>query len=316
MNIYILSPENTISGGPELSHQFCEAINRLTDNKSYICYVCLSYPYGISTKASVPEAYKTYNVEFCQNLEEIDRDENVVVFPEGLTHSMQYFKKAKKILWWMSVDNYIESTHESNLDDIEQNVFMHLFQSNYSMDYVKKVLPKADGMYLSDYINEEHGKFLYPAEFRQNIAFYNPAKGYEEIRPLIDRADWIRWIPLVNLDLYHMVLLLQSGKIYVDFGSHPGKDRIPREAAANGCCVITNQKGSAAFYEDLPIPQKYKFENPRDNLESINDLMHEICSNFSKYQEDFSDYRNLILGEKRKFEKDVKIFANHLLERQ
>ncbi len=305
MNIYVVSSENRISGGPELAHQLCSAINRLTDIKAYMCYVSLDPPYEIAVKAQTPEPYKIYDTEVCTDFSEVDHEENVIVFPEGLTYSMQHVHNARIVLWWMSVDNYIESTKETNMDFIRENVFLHLFQSYYSMDYVNKKLPGARGLYLSDYINEEHGKFIYPAMLRQNIALYNPAKGYDELRPLIEKASWLKWIPLVNLDVPHMVLMMEMGKIYVDFGKHPGKDRIPREAAADGCCVITNKKGSAAYEKDVPVPEDYKFEDPGESIEEIDRLLHDICDNFEDHQSKFAGYREFISNEKRRFDTDV-----------
>ena len=309
MNIYIISSKNRVSGGPELAHQLCNAINRLSNIKAYMCYVNLDYPYNISEDAIAPAPYFRYSTQTCNDLSEIDRSENVVVFLEGLTYSMKHIKNARIVLWWMSVDNYIESTNEQNLTYIKENVYLHLYQSYYALNYVSRVLPNAKGIYLSDYINEEHGKFIYPADFRENIALYNPAKGYDEIKPLIEKTDWLKWVPLVNMDLPHMVLMMEAGKIYVDFGKHPGKDRIPREAAANGCVVITNKKGSAAFEKDVPIPDNYKFEDPSQSLDAIEALLHDICDNFALHQAAFSSYRDFIAKEKSKFDEDTMKFV-------
>jgi len=310
MNIYILAPENFRSGGPELAHQFCNAVNRVTDVKAYMCYAMLDEPYDIAVDTPAPEAYNIYNTEHATSMEEIDRPGNIVVFPEGLTLSMLKIKNATKVMWWMSVDNYFKSTKGSNLQYLKDNVAIHLYQSYYAKDFLDKNIPNAKSIYLSDYINEEHGKFIFPAQYRQNIALYNPAKGLEDIRPLIEKTSWIKWIPLVNLDVPKMVLLMQSGKIYVDFGNHPGKDRIPREAASDGCCVITNRKGSAAFEGDVPIPEDYKFEDPASSLDAIDALMHDICDNFEVHQKRFEGYREMIRGEKAKFDEDVAAFVS------
>ena len=114
------------------------------------------------------------------------------------------------------------------------------------------------------------------------------------------------------MEVEKVVLMMQASKIYVDFGEHPGKDRIPREAAANGCCVITNRKGSSAFAEDVPIPDHFKFSDPSSNLEEINSLMHKICDDFKAYQDKFSDYRDFIKSEKQLFEKDTLRFIDYL----
>lgn len=312
MKIFVVSPQNRTSGGPELAHQMCSAINRLTDVTAQMCYANLHPPFEIAVDAPTPEPYVIYNTNPCTDFSLIDRHENVVVFPEGLTLSMRHIKNARIVLWWMSVDNYIESTQESNLPYIKDNVFLHLFQSHYAEDYVNRKLPGVRGIFLSDYINEQHGKFLFPTEYRRDMAFFNPTKGYADLKPLIEKTNWLKWVPLVNLDISKMILLMQSGKIYVDFGNHPGKDRIPREAAANGCCVITNKKGSAAFTEDVPIPEEYKFENPAEHLDEIDALLLDICDNFARHQSMFAGYREFIAGEKEKFDQDTIRFIEML----
>lgn len=316
MTFIILAPMNRISGGPELAHQMCCSINSNTDAMAKMCYVDCGAPFdkALCADAATPAPYEIYGTEYVTSMEELDLPENIVVFPEGLTLSMPSVKKAKKVLWWMSVDNYIVSTQEKNFDYICDNVELHLYQSYYAYDYVQRKRPGASGMYLSDYINEAHGKFIYPAEFRQNMALYNPAKGYEEIKPFIEKESWLKWIPLKGLDVPRMVLIMQNSKIYVDFGEHPGKDRIPREAAANGCCVITNRKGAAANDKDVPIPEKYKFENPSGEADEVSALLHDICDDFKKHQDEFAYYRDMIHSEKQKFDEDVRTFVESFEE--
>ena len=310
MNVYILAPANRTSGGPELAHQMCHRINELSPGTAYMVYVDLNLPIGedLGMDAPAPEAYKIYDTEHITDYVAVDKEENVFVFPEGLTLSLPFIKKAKKVLWWMSVDNYIISTKETNLERIRNDVSLHLYQSYYSKDYVEKNIPNANGMYLSDYINDAHGQFIFPAHLRQDIALYNPAKGFNDLKPLMDKTSWLKWIALTGLDVEHMVFMMQNSKVYVDFGNHPGKDRIPREAAANGCCVITNKKGAAAFEGDVPIPEKYKFEEPSGSLDELDSLLHDICSNFKDYQDEFESYRKMIAGEKEVFNKDCEKF--------
>ena len=303
-----MCPAASYTGGPTLAHQLCHILNK-HNIESKMWYFCSAIKKNRIDP--VHSYYKHFQNPYTMDTPK-DIGSNVVVALESNTSILTHFKKAKRIIWWMSVDNYIVSTHECNVDFIKDNVSLHLFQSKYSIEYVKKMFPDANGIFLSDYINEEHGKFIYPAEGRMNNALYNPAKGFEEIKPLIAKASWLNWIPLVKMDLPHMILTMQSSKIYVDFGNHPGKDRIPREAAADGCVVITNKKGSAAFQEDVPIPEQYKFDDPASQLDAIDALMHDICDNFVQHQNAFADYRSFIASEKAKFDEDVLNFISVL----
>ena len=87
--------------------------------------------------------------------------------------------------------------------------------------------------------------------------------------------------------------VLETSKVYIDFGHHPGKDRIPREAAVSGCCVLTGLRGSARFYQDVPIPEAYKYE---DVIGSIPDIVRQIKSCITDYERhyaDFEEYRQM-----------------------
>jgi hypothetical protein len=69
--------------------------------------------------------------------------------------------------------------------------------------------------------------------------------------------------------------LLRRSRAYVDFGPHPGMDRLPREAALAGCVVITNREGAAAYDEDLPLPSMYKFRS--FDVGEIHALLVDVC---------------------------------------
>ena len=312
MEFLVLCGANAISGGPELAHQLCHAIQENTSYKARMCYVDLNAPADacLPVDISVPEKYMEYNTEHVSNIDEIDSGEQIVIIPEGLTLALVNFTKARVALWWMSVDNYVKATHGADMDRIRDKCRWHLVQSFYARKYVEEHFTGQVIMDLSDYINHEHGKFMLPAAYRQDIVLYNPKKGYDTLLPLMEQVGWIQWIPLRGLNLEKTIFLMQSAKIYIDFGNHPGKDRIPREAAVNGCCVITNKLGSAAFSEDVPIPEKYKFDNPLRELDTIENLMRNICNDMEKYQRDFADYREWIHGEKERFDKEVLRFVD------
>jgi len=65
-------------------------------------------------------------------------------------------------------------------------------------------------------------------------------------------------VPLENLDRAGMVERLSLSKLYVDLGDHPGRDRIPREAASQGCVVIVGRHGAARNPVDIPLAARYK----------------------------------------------------------
>ena len=314
MVIYILCPANRVTGGIELVHQMCDAVNTYSNVKAKIWYtdmdnITLDH---IVLDIPVPEAYAMYKTEHATDFFEIDRPENIVIFPEGLTMWMPLISEAKKVLWWMSVDNYLDNSEDRGMDFIRDNVDLHLYQSHYSKDFVEKNIPGAKGLFLSDYINDDYINCTIDIGNKKDVAVYNPRKGFEDLKPLIEKVNWLTWTPLQNMDRSQVIDALRTSKIYVDFGNHPGKDRIPREAAASGCCIITNKRGSAAFSGDVPIPEDYKFEDPGNSLDDIDDLMRDICDDFKNHYSRFDNYRDMIKGEKDKFIKDTISFVDYL----
>lgn len=199
---------------------------------------------------------------------------------------------------------------------LDQNDIWHLNQSYYSMDYCKRIhIAPQKIKYLSDYINADFIKKAAETDYsrKEDIILYNPNKGFQITKKIIEQASDLQWIPLVGLSRSEMIALLQRSKLYIDFGNHPGKDRIPREAAICGCCVITGKRGAAAYRKDVPIPEQYKFEDDDTAIPAIVDEIHDILQNYDRKIQDFSEYRKFIQSEELQFAKDVKSVFDEII---
>lgn len=195
---------------------------------------------------------------------------------------------------------------------IEDPGVIHLVQSQYAKEHCKKIgITSNQIMELSDYLNPLFIKNALENNFiKKDIVLYNPKKGYEFTKKLITAAPEIRWIPLTGFTVSQMAKILSAAKVYIDFGEHPGKDRIPREAVISGCCILTGKKGAAAFYEDVPINKQFKFEDSINNIDKIIYTIKYIFRNYSKVSNKFIEYRSLIMREQDGFRNNVKkIFA-------
>ena len=110
-------------------------------------------------------------------------------------------------------------------------------------------------------------------------------------------------IKLSGLNSNKVINILKSSKLFLDFGYHPGKDRLPREAVILNNCIITNKKGSAFNPIDIPIKKKYKFTETKTFTKNQKQLA-KLCMNTKiKY---FRNYKNIVLKEKKKFLIDLK----------
>lgn len=321
--IYILCPGGLKTGGPELLHQLAYQINEMASSKvAHIVY------FG-NTKTPVVKDYEKYlNNQWITEESIIDVSENLVIFPETALSYFDKFSNVKKYIWWLSVDNYLYSnsftaalsefglitalhyylngTIRNRFDRIAE-ADLNLCQSYYAMSFlldhgIKNV------KILSDYINDMYinnsEKFL--SYKRKNIVLYNPKKGYKYTKKLIKYSPDIQWIPLIGLSNKQVLDYLTSGKVYIDFGNHPGKDRFPREAAICGCCIITGKRGAASFKQDIFIPEQYKFNDNTDNIPKIIKKIRFLLKNYNEAINDFDNYRKKISNEKDEFKRECK----------
>jgi hypothetical protein len=194
----------------------------------------------------------------------------------------------------------------SGFKTINKCVSLNLVQSEYARLFLlAKGISPGKIVDLSDYL---HPSFLEPFSFskRMNIVIYNPKKGYRITEKIIHFNPDISFIKLENMTRKEEISLMRKAKVYIDFGNHPGKDRIPREAVSQGCCLITNTQGAAKNSKDIPIPNYLKFDISHLNLSKIRSTILDFFSNYNKEVLLFKDYRSEIFFEKEVFEEQVK----------
>ena len=169
--------------------------------------------------------------------------------------------------------------------------------------------------YLSDYLAEHFineymkSEKSFSKKDREDIVLYNPKRNTKYVMEIKKMAPDLQFIAIENMSSNEVMKLMHRAKIYIDFGSHPGKDRMPREAALQGCCVLTSTLGSAAYFDDVPIANEYKYERTPQNKKKIIRKIREIFEDYEKEVKNFDGYRKYILSEKKKFLEDIdKIF--------
>lgn len=319
-NIYIVCPAKIATGGTELLHQLLYKLEK-NNKKVFMYYV------GDIAGDPVAERFKKYNPKYITDIKKIeDKKENLIIVPETITEELNLFKNIGKCIWWLSVDNHLRTRHRKNLkyhikkifnklerpevDYSDKNIY-HLYQSEYAKDYLEKNGVK-NLEYLSDYLNDTFLKeeVEYTEKNRENIVLYNPLKGVEFTKKIMDRAKGIKFIALEKMSPEEIKDICKKSKIYIDFGEHPGKDRFPREASLLGCLIITGKKGSALNNMDVPLLSKYKFEDEDKNIDIIIQTIEKLFVDYDKNIKDFESYILRTKNEEKEFEKDVlKIFG-------
>ncbi len=74
--------------------------------------------------------------------------------------------------------------------------------------------------------------------------------------------------------------------------------------------MIIGKSGSAAYAEDMPIPEKYRFEKDVNQVPAIIACIKDCLTNYDKRIADFKPYREVVYREKEKFIEDIgKVFV-------
>lgn len=307
--VYVLCPARIKSGGEELLHQLVYRILSMGGNAAIAYYNCDDRP------DCNPAFVKYAAGHMCHEEDIEDVPGNAVVIPEiGFTYIGKY-KNALTMHWWLSVDNFFKAADTFGIkrDAALQQVMkadLHLCQSYYAVDFLhKENVPEEKIKYLSDYINSlyiENALNLKTDTVRKNRLLYNPAKGYEYTKKVLSALPKdIEATAIENMTNDEVMQLMKSSKVYIDFGEHPGKDRMPREAALCGLIVITGRRGAAAFSEDVSIPDIYRMDETAAKIEDIVSVIKTSVDEYDIKIRDFDAYREKIIAEEAIFEEDV-----------
>ena len=332
VDFFFVTAPNSPTGGPTLLHQAAKELIKLGFNAKMLYYR------ADQNIDPVHKKFKSYNVPFLINIDSI-KPKDIVVIPEQFDLIKRFYNlKCKKIIWWLSVDNYVVSKFycsllgkltklflksfsgsryiytehfeiAKNLVNYESNYIYkydyHWVQSNYALDFLKNL--NLNSSYVGDYLVDEFNKSKKKNILKENIICYSPYKGFSFSKKIINFNKDFHFVPIQNMTPSEVSDLLNKSKIYIDFGNHPGQDRIPREARVSNCVVVVGKRGSAINDLDIPIPNQYKFPNTIDNkhLIKLRNLFEDIFTNHLIHLDKQLEYLNMIKRQKAKFINDL-----------
>ena len=317
--VYVMCPAFAVTAGPKTLHQLGAAL-RAQGVDAYMHY----YNWLDKSLDPVAERYKPYKVPYVRLMEDSPR--NVLVLPETAGDYWLQPRHMRRVIWWMSVNNYYRQVErfveraKSDPTHIALPRFFtfshaeevyHLAQSECARLFLQvNGVPENRVSVVSDFVEDiylEKAQEAQAVRPRWRIVAYNGAshKQNEITDKLREIAPDIYWRPLKELSMEQMQHLLSLASVYIDFGPHPGKDHIPREAAISGCCVITGRRGSAGNPVDIPIPEEFKFEDKLENVPAILAKIRYLLDHYEEEQEKFRHYREVIQEEPAVFRREV-----------
>jgi hypothetical protein len=249
--------------------------------------------------------------------------DTLVVLPEVLSALAAIpDPRYQRALWWLSVDNAIPE-NPALLDVPYRRRFfadpglVHLHQS----DYARALLhANSAARYhaLSDYtdpdfirrglIDSENP----PISERSNTICFFPNKGAELAARFIEGRGALRhpveFLPIRGMTKARVRDALFDARIYIDFGNHPGKDRVPREAAIAGAVVLLHAAGAARCFPDHPLPAEYLFTEDDVATGRLHETVNAICDEPEAHAGAQRMYRDSILHEHERFDLEVRSF--------
>lgn len=288
--VYMMCPALAYTGGPDAMHQLVDMMRRCGLN-AFMHYL-----------PSIPDPtrleYAQYDAPYARRIE--DRPENLMIVPEVMTSVLRKYDTIQKAVWWLSADNHLKLNEEKrfNWQTDAGRVQVHFAQSAYARHFLKNHGVSKPVM-LIEYLHERY-MTIRPGEKRDQVAYF-AKKNAGVIERLIKSAPDIHWVPIKSaqeMSPQEVQKILNTSKVYVDFGPHPGRDRMPREAAMQGACILIGNRGAAAHEEDYPLPDNYKWHQAGSTsayaLCDMPSIIRQIRTCFENYEQavkDFDDYR-------------------------
>lgn len=339
--IYIVAPASSATGGPELLHQLCHCLRyelgfnsfmyytgvRCVDpvHPEYKCYKNIVVDEIDDTESNIlivpeiPSGVKT--ASRFRNIRKVLWWLSVDNYYKGLffyyKRHLFFHRILNKIsIFFLEKEFFdLNKIYENKIcikqeivkkNNVLKNFDYNFAQSYYALSYLKgQNVDENKIFYLSDFLNKKFLRIKTNKLRKENIVAYNPKKGIDFTRKLISKGLGLEFIALSNMSRDEVIDVLRHAKVYIEFGAHPGKDRIPREAAILNCCLFLGRNGSADFYDDVPVNDKYKFDCTDENVALILDRIKFCFENYECMNADFDHYRNIIKNEYGLFLKNI-----------
>lgn len=260
-----------VTGGPEAIHQAAMAF-REAGWRAEIAYYGDGYAHtrtGDGIEISGPEtnvclkAFAAYR-PVAARVVPLDA-QTLVVLPEVLAGAIETFRPARVALWWLSVDNALASLPALHREADRHALFdrsdvEHWVQSDYAKRFLLANGAKT-ARRLTDFTDRAFTAQVPTGPNPGRTILYNRRKGADLAARFFAANPDLEPRPLDGLDRPALVAAYRAAPLYVDFGSLPGKDRMPREAAACGCTIFVHDVGAGHEMGDFAMSDIFRFSD-------------------------------------------------------
>jgi len=342
--IYILLPAGVSTAGPEIMHQLNYYLRNDLNLNAYLHFIPVSHESPIPVKYEKynnpiepkiddnerniiisPEIYPLLNemnkyksirkVVWWLSLDNYFFHKYLAEF-KAFAYLLRGINKLYKLIFEFQLIDITDLARKkySGLKFSENALLKDATYNICSARHVERTLNNyrlKNVTYISELINEEYLDIKWDVSKKENIVAYNPAKGISFTKNILKHGKHLKFVPIKNIknmSWKEVIELLKKSKVYIDFGNHPGRDHLPREAAILGCCIITGKRGGAELFDDLSINDEYKFVDDEKNIPLIIEKIKDCIDNYETRIKDYELYRNKIREEPKLFINGLKNF--------
>ena len=306
--VYIKCPPRLVTGGPEFLHQVCAGL-RENGIDAYMYYEdgppnpqasCYTTRYNNPWTTFIPETPAA-----------------ALIVPEIYVKDLfqTRYHSFTKLILWESINFYLTTIGETLLNFFPPNT-IHLSPTKYADEYLAFAHePKENILTIPDYISEDFLKLKKISTPKENLITYYVPKGNAFTTVIVKELEKkynYSYLPLEHYSTEELIDILSRSKVFLDFSYFPGKNRMHREASICDNIIFTSKLGAAKYKEDVNIKDKYKFNPIGENLEVVEDRIHDCIENYNKYILDFKEHKEEALKEKEVFDSCIKVLAERI----
>lgn len=211
-----------------------------------------------------------------------DSGETIIIFPETLCMEALKLKHAQAAIWWLSVDNFLRIKHGNFWD--KWRYFKSVMRRerpfgglsalrrlrHFSKCRYDEIFLGMHGIHFERITGPISYRYIEASKCldvwlrqKKDLILYSPETPKSIITLVKNELPKVALVEMKGYPSNEMINLYRQAKVFMDFGNHPGQERMPREAALLGCFVITGSRGSASNEEDVPLPSGFKLDESR-----------------------------------------------------
>jgi len=259
---YVVFLPTTYTGGPFALLQLSDSLTKIGHESQVVYYDKISRMElknnSISIEYSGETKFSISNIkpEVCYSFDRKD----VIILPEVRLDLLKQLVNAgfsNCVFWWLSWDNAPLSELSRFEAKSALNNAIHIFQSHYAQIQANRL--GLHGAIVSDYTLFDES-INCSESFKNNDICFFPRKSIGAEKIVAELQSSFSVIRIENMSQSQVRDVLARSKYFIDFGHHPGKDRIPREAAIANCIPIVRFEGAARHMEDVYLPRYLKIE--------------------------------------------------------